>query len=212
MVKAQRRMLKARPKYSLSNRKPARVPLRARIKGAIAPTGKELKYVDTVISQKADSTGALTPLNLIAVGDDNTTRDGRQVTIKSVQLKLNATEEVSTTVPQICRAMVVWDNAVNGVGPNISDIISPQNSAGFAVVNNQQRFTVLMDRRFDHRGMHEAAYVLDFYKKLNHITQFNGTTAAIGSIQNGALYLLTIGDQIDATTVAGSVRVRFCDQ
>jgi len=206
----------------LRNRAP-----RAQIKGAIAAYGgqRELKYVDVAQATYAcDTTGSVTCLNLLAVGDDNTTRDGRQVTIKSVQLHGIVQPQDTTVGSNKCRVMLVWDNANNsGAIATIAQILAAAVGNAFPLVDNSNRFTILVDRTFALGPFADTAtqaYAgcptvenVEIYKKINQITQYSGTTAAIGSIQNGALLLVTIGT---ATATAGhnllaATRVRFTD-
>jgi len=206
----------------LRNRAP-----RAAIKGAIAPYGglRELKYNDLAqASYVCDTTGTVTCLNLLAVGDDNTTRDGRQVTIKSVQVHGILTPVDASTTHNKARVMLVWDNAVNsGSIATIAQILAASNGTGFPLVDNSNRFTILIDRTFSSGyfdstpGQSIAAsptvHDVEIYKKINQVTQYSGTTAAIGSIQNGALLMVTVGT---ANTGSGmnllaSTRVRFTD-
>jgi len=199
-----------------------------RVKGAIATYGgrRELKYVDTAnASYACDTTGSVTCLNLLAVGDDNTTRDGRQVTIKSVQLKGILRPQDGVVSNTLARVMLIWDNANNSAAavPAITDILVASNSKTFVNINNSQRFTVLVDQiyacgQIDTTAGQAIAGSLTaqpvaIYKKMNAVTQFSGTTATIGSIQNGALYLVTLGDQgvNDAYNLSCAVRVRFTD-
>lgn len=200
---------------------------RNRIKGPIRPNrGKELKFVDTTLTNLGiDTTGTVTALNLTAVGDDNTTRDGRQVTIKSVQLKgLISPADGTVAGPNRCRIMLVWDNAVNsGTIATIAQILTSATSVAFPLVDNAQRFTILWDMPY-YCGVNDTAATLavsdrggqlvDYYRKLNNITQYSGTTAAIGSIQNGGLLLVTVGNQAAANgyILNGQARVRFVDQ
>jgi len=199
-----------------------------RIKGAIQLYGgrQELKYVDTAISQEFDATaGVLTPINLLAVGDDNTSRDGRQVTIKSVQLALSVTRQVGFANEDL-RVMLVWDNAVNsGAAPTIMGTILDNSTVTtpascFPKVDNAQRFTILYDSKVQVGPISATATQAfsantvarwDAYKKINQVTQYSGTTAAIGSIQNGGLYLITLGSLATGSTCVGGVRVRFTD-
>lgn len=203
-----------------------------RIKGAIKPAGRpELKYVDTALTAGTHiygTTGLATPINLLAVGDDNNTRDGREVCIKSVQIKgvirpLFASSAVS--YPTRCRTMLVWDNANNSTATSSANLtaalLTAVNSYSFPLVNNQQRFTILWDSAQPMGYMDNDAYgsvgpgcqVVDFYKKLNVSTQYSGTTAVIESIQNGALWFVTLGDTADANAPVfyGNARVRFTD-
>jgi len=199
-----------------------------RIKGAIAPFGgrKELKYVDLVAATYvADTTGTVTALNLIAVGDDNTSRDGRQATIKSVQVRGYIRPVDGITSFGKCRLMLVWDNAVNsGAIATIAQILSASTATTFPLIDNAQRFTVLVDMPLVLGGYDGQTATLtlaatptihniEIYKRINAVTQYSGTTAAIGSIQNGGLLMVTIGDQ--AAGAGGlfnlATRVRFTD-
>lgn len=206
----------------LRNRAP-----RAQIKGAIAPYGgqRELKYVDVAQATYAcDQTGSVTALNLLAVGDDNNTRDGRQVTIKSVQVHGIISPVDATTAPNKWRVMLVWDNAANsGAIATIAQILSAATGTAFPLVDNSNRFTILVDRTgviggFDTTAtqayaMSPTVCEIEIYKKINQVTQYSGTTAAIGSIQNGALLMVTIGSAAAAVgaTLIASTRVRFTD-
>jgi len=197
----------------------------ARVKGAIAPAGKELKYNDLVdANYAADTTGSITCLNLIATGDDNNTRDGRQVTIKSVQIRGIVTPVDTTTLPTNARVLLVWDNAPNGAAATIAQILTAVNSQSFPLVNNQNRFTILRDMQFPVGGMSDTAtqtytmsptvHSVEAYMKIGQITQYSGTTANISSVQNGALWMVTVGDQV-ANAGANfrlATRVRFVDE
>jgi len=198
-----------------------------RIKGAIMGARQELKYLDTAISQELSSTGVVTPLNLIAVGDDNTSRDGRQICIKSVQVHLRITKFATTSNEKV-RVMLVWDNAVNGgavpaAQGTILDNATIANPAdNFPKVDNANRFTILADRLvalgpFSTTATQAIATDLnlsvDLYKRMNSVVQYAGTTAAIASIQNGGLYLVTCG-QLTAgacSALQGGARIRFTD-
>lgn len=209
-----------------------RAPKRASVKGPILPrAGEELKYVDTVLqssTQLYDTTGLATPLNLIAVGDDNTTRDGRQVMIKSVQVKGIIDPIDGIVAATLCRTMLVWDNANNSASTSsaalIAAVLTSANSGAFPLVDNANRFTILWDSYFSMPVLDNQATValsggqttktVDYYRRINQVSQYSGTTAAIGSIQNGALWLITIGDTAagNGAVFNGQVRVRFTDQ
>jgi len=193
-----------------------------RIKGAITASAQELKYVDTAISQFCLAAGGVvTPINLLAVGDDNTTRDGRQACFKSVQLKLRVFNAVGGAA-QKARVMLVWDNAVNsGAVPTMTTILTADSDAGFPNIDNAQRFTILFDSAYalgpnvttaTQAQADSVIYDCSFYKRLNCVTQYSGTTAAIGSVQNGALYLVTTGSAGSGATCVGATRCRFTDQ
>jgi len=221
------RMLRYTPSAPLAGSYRSRNRAPKYIKGAIAPFGgrQELKYVDVAeASYACSTTGSVTCLNLLAVGDDNTTRDGRQVCIKSVQLRGIVNPASPACNVTNARVMLVWDNAANsGTIATIAMILAASTSNSFPLIDNAQRFTVLMDRTFaigqvsntatQSYAWGPATYNIDFYKKMNSVTQYSGTTAAIGSIQNGALLLVTIGDQVAGVAAVAKIasRVRFTD-
>lgn len=192
-----------------------------KIKGPVPFTGKELKFVDVAASTVvSDTTGSITLLNGIGTGDDFNTRDGRQIIMKSVKVRgfhdLNA-----DTVAHLSRLLIVWDNAPNGALPAIIDILAASTALAETNVNNQQRFTILGDWQSAFSGTiaaqsSMAGFDTSFlrYVKLNHITQYLNTGNTITSIQNGALYLVTIGNQAagaNAAQVFFNTRVRYVE-
>lgn len=210
-----------------------RYPRRARyVKGAIASFGgrRELKYVDTVLQSNTalyDTTGLAVPVNLLAVGDDNTSRDGRQVTLKSVQVQGQISPLDAATIGTKCRTMLVWDNANNSASTSsaqlIAALLTSANSCAFPLVDNQNRFTILWDSQKSLGYFNAAAttsvsaspgsHDIKYYRKLNSVTQYSGTTAAIGSIQNGSLWFVTVGDVAAGAggVFNGQIRVRYVD-
>lgn len=215
-------MAKYAKKPSLKKRQSKR---HSRIKGSIKPR-EELKFVDTVITATASSAnytaaGVVTLLNGIAQGDDYSARDGRQATMKSVALKTTVYYIANGTTPGAARTMLVWDNAANGALAAVTDILASASAASFPNINNAQRFTILRDYVVELGGLSitatqtysqaPAVQKVDLYVPLDDVTQFLGTGATIASIQNGALLLLTIGDNQAAQNSQMVARVRFAD-
>lgn len=176
-----------------------------RIKGSIGRRN-ELKYVDTAsATYVGDTTGTVTLINGVAVGDDNTTRDGRQITLKSVQVRGSFQNVDATSGASMCRLLLVWDNAANGSLATITQILSASTSNSFPNVDNSNRFTILSDTQYvvgpyvntatQAIAPSPGVAAVNIYKKLNSITQYSSTTSDIASIQNGALLMVTIGDQ-----------------
>ena len=198
-----------------------RAPL---IKGPIRRRTQELKFVDLAVSNYAcDTAGSVTALNLVAVGDDYNSRDGRQVTIKSVQLRGLILPQDQNTLNTFARVMLVWDNAANGTLATIAQILTAATSNSFPLVDNAHRFTVLMDRSFAVGRNQDTAtqaysnspnvHTLEFYRKMDSVAQYSGTAANIASVQNGALLLVTIGNSGagQGANFEAATRVRFTD-
>lgn len=187
----------------------------------------ELKYNDIAATVYAcDSTGSVTALNLTAVGDDNTTRDGRQICNRSIHIRGLIRPQDDTTVHSLARVMLVWDSQPNsGTIAAVTDILVTANGSSFTNLNNRERFTILRDAQFPMGKVDTTAtqaiacsptvHDLSWFVNLKDIkTTYSGTTAAIGSVATGALLLLTIGS---AAAGAGadavlSTRLRFSDR
>lgn len=188
------------------------------VKGPVQPR-RALKYVDTAgLFLAYDTTGTITLLNGIAEGDDNTTRNSRSSIMKSVAIRGEASIPL-TGLPQKYRTLLVWDNAVNGALPTIATIMQTVNSFGFANIDYEKRYTILYDST-NVLGIYTAALAdqvnkdVEAHVELNSITEFNGTGATIASIQNGAIYLVTLGSLGAGATAASlsvNCRVRFLE-
>lgn len=194
-----------------------------RVKGAIKVT-QELKYVDTTLDNKAfNTTGSVSILNLLAVGDDNTQRDGRQVCIKSVQILGQSIPEDASKANNLARCMLVWDNAINGTIAGVGDILDSVTANSFPKINNANRFTILWDWKRASGAIDTTAtqtysispgtFLVEKYLKMNNIAQYSDTSALAASMQNGALYFVTVGTQAvgSADLFYGKARVRFTD-
>lgn len=115
--------------------------------------------------------------------------------------------------------------------PKVSDIISSSSNLSYDVKNNDQvrRFYFIMDKVYNIGGVRtdlttrkfilsegRQSFLLEKYIKCNLETIFNSsTTADISSINSGAIYLMTIGNNASITNgnpVANlDIRIRFVD-
>lgn len=198
------------------------IPIKGRIKPKI-----EMHYIDLAqTSYGADTTGTVTALNLSAEGTDNVSRLGRKVITSSVAVKGFAMVPPNGVLdtPQQARVLLVWDNAAAGALPAITDILTAVNSTSFLNVNNVARFTILHDQvyslginfEFATESVADRTIIpIDITLRVNSPTQYDGTAAAITSIQNGSLLLITTGSQANAVGSSAvavlSTRVTFTD-
>jgi len=187
----------------------------------------ELKYVDVAASNyAADTTGTVTCLNLTAVGDDNTTRDGRQICNRSIHIQGHLAPTDTTTTDCFSRMLIVWDAQPNsGTIAAITDILTSSTSLAFTNLNNRERFTILRDCRYAQGAQNNTAtqaysngsnnYVINEFINLKDIkTTYSGTTAVIGSVATGALLMVTIGNVAanNGGTFFVNTRLRFTDR
>lgn len=195
------------------------------VSGYPGRSSKEHKYVDVASGNyNADTTGTVTLLNGVAQGDDNNQRQGRQVNFTSVSIKGMLQTESQATSPCFCRLIVVWDGATNGAAPLITDLLVASTSLSHNNLNNRARFKILLDEQYALGGLITTAtqtyaesptiYTINRYVKLPKCLQTNlGTSAAVTSIQSGAIWMFTIGNVASATggTFTVATRCRFLD-
>lgn len=188
----------------------------------------ELKYTDIASAvYAADTTGTVTALNLTAVGDDNTSRDGRQICNRSIHIQgLVFPIDTVLTSPSLARILIVWDNQPNsGTIAAMTDILVSSTSISSTNLNNRERFTILRDCRYALGGHDNTAtqamsdgtntHILNEFVNLKDVkTTYSGTTATIGSVATGALLMVTIGSASagNGAGVICTTRLRFTDR
>jgi len=196
-----------------------------RFAGIQRSKGPEQKFVD--VQQNgyvADTTGTVTLLNGVAQGLDYNNRIGRKMEFTSVHVKGVLLPVDSSTAPTHCRLMVVWDSDSDGTTPTITDILAQSTSTSFANLNNRNRFRTILNEEYAIGGVSTVAtqsyagsptvHAIDRYIQLPKLETINqGTDATAASIQQGALWMITIG-----TNAAGnggffivSTRARYTD-
>jgi len=228
-VKAIRYVKRTRPGTFRGRRVGPRAPLATR--GFYGNTfgtrrdTKERKVIDVAKTTVAcDTTGAVTALNLVAVGTDFTDRIGRKITMKSIQLRALLVPQDSTVVDGLARVILVYDAQSNGAAlPAITDILTAATSLSSLNLNNRDRFKVLMDKQFAMGNQDLTAgqavagspsiHQFKKFKRCNLQVIFNTTTAVIAAISSGSLLLVTIGSAAAAagTNCVFTSRVRFVD-
>ena len=185
----------------------------------------ELKWADTAIATyAADTTGTITLLNAIAIGDDYNARTSRKTYVTSVHLEGCFLPYDTTTTATLGRVLLVWDKAPNSVAPSITDIITTVDSCSQYSMLYRGRFRVLYDRQLtlgsadlvtagEKVASGKNIIPLRVTKKIKAKTVYNGSAATIGSISQGALWLVTLGDQVltNSGVLRCSTRVRFTD-
>lgn len=181
----------------------------------------ELNAVDLPFATYVlNSTGSVTPLNLVRAGSTYVNRTGRRIEMKSIRItgQITPVPRTSTTQDDYVRVIIFYDRQTNGAVPLVADVLSTTDQAAAntttsysgANLNNRDRFQILMDYRCELPGYTNTAgaistpgfqdqtkeFTIDRYIKLKgQITQFkaDSSPAVIGDIATGGLFLLTLG-------------------
>jgi len=185
-------------------------------------SGQENNYVDLARAQyQCDTTGSVTLLNTVAQGTSVNQRVGKKWVMKSLQMR-GFVQNGSTAVSNWASYMIVYDKKPTGSLPAVTDILVTANSQAFNNDNNTDRFRIV--RRWDNylAGSTLAASAggdtgaeADAYVKLNlPVVNKAAGTGAIADIEEGALYLVTVGNTAAGTAAASldtGFRIRFRD-
>lgn len=182
---------------------------------------RETGYVDLAVASYAlDTTGSITLVATIAQGTTVNQRIGKKAMLKSIQCRgfMNAN---TTAITNDVAYILVYDRRPTGSLPAITDVLVAANATSFNNDNNTGRFKIL--KRVDTQlignsttpATGQEIHSEDWFLKVNRRIIFKAAgTGAIGDIEEGAIYLVTVGVVAAGTaaaTLTCSFRTRFVD-
>jgi len=184
----------------------------------------ESKFFDTALSFLVDTTPevpASGQLALIPQGDTESTRDGRQCTIESIQIRASLAFQPSTAAVAATHTDIylVLDTQCNGAAAAVADVFSGGTTIYKDMLNlsNSGRFRILKHFSHDYAATAGATTAynnivkqIEFFKKCNIPMQYNSTAGAITEIRSNNLFLIagSVAND-DLVTVTGNCRLRF---
>lgn len=196
-------------------------------KGLARAYAKEKGYVDTAVASypldSAGAAGSVTLLNTVAQGAGVTQRVGKKIVMKGLQCRGFLQANANTDTASVAY-MIVYDKRPTGANPTVADILVSASTTSMNNDANAGRFRIL--KRVDDiiigneaafANLHDytrkdATWWLDL--KSAPVVFKAAATGAIGDIEEGALYLVTVGDQSAGTSAAvltAAFRMRFLD-
>jgi len=190
---------------------------------------EELKICDTLGEINLLAGGEMYLMNGMPEGTAVNERVGRQITVKSIELR-GYFVCIASTTQRVIRVAVVYDRSPNGVMPTYTDIFRPQTGALLTNLslpvyppnlNNRARFDILYDCQHTTSGGSSSTTNTypspHFDIKIDAVlgTVYMGSGALIGSIQGGALYIV-FADSTEVVNprtfdVYWTTRVRYTD-
>lgn len=183
-------------------------------------------YLNTAVSLNYDTaphatTAKILLLNAIPQGSSVVSRVGKKVVLTSFQIR-GQSYPGATGVRNDCAWLLVYDKRPRGVLPTVTDILDTVSANSMNKDDNSGRFKIL--RREDFMLIGATATLTnslasrseDAWLSLKNLptTYMSVGDGTIGDIEEGALYLVTVGTNTNGTTAAildGNVRVRFRD-
>lgn len=168
----------------------------------------------------ATTTGTMTLLNSLSSGSDYTQRIGRKVMFKSIFIRGFLYPEDTATSNGLARIIIFYDKQTNSTTPANTDLLVQSTSISHLNLDNRERFKVLVDKQFilpafnTVQGLATTPKAVKIYKKVSLQTVYDDTTAGVGSISTGGIFMLTIGSNItgEGGIFSLSTRLRFSDQ
>jgi len=189
--------------------------------------GPEVKFFDTTHSFTCDTTGevpATGQLNLIPQGITESTRVGRKITIKSINMRLLVQPNTTVWIGSIVRLMLVQDTQCNGDAATYSGqdgVLETDTVQAFRNLENTHRFIVHKDWYFPLTpkagvvgAFNVEARTLTFNKKCHIPIDFDSsaTTGVLDTIRSNNLFLLARSSMDDdIVQVQGVTRLRYTD-
>jgi hypothetical protein len=160
---------------------------------------REMKYNTQNSETNMPVNGSInTMTQAIIVGDTADSRDGNQISVKNIDIKLSMFLNASVNIDFV-RFIVFVDQQSNGVYPTVGDILvaTDPNAVYTRSVVVTKRFKILRDKTFTLTtgGDNRAIF---YSKKLhlgNHTVTYGGTTSVESSNGRGAVYFLLCGDE-----------------
>lgn len=189
---------------------------------------KETGYIDVASTVYGlDTTGSVTLLNTVAQGSAVTQRVGKKIVMKGLQCR-GVMQNRTTAIQNDVAYMIVYDKRPNGSLPAITDILTAITSQAMNNDANAGRFSII--KRHDDVLLGNTSVTGAVANALTDFTAKNVDwwiplkgmpvvykalgTGAIADIEEGALYLVTVGDTASSTAAAQlnvSFRLRFLD-
>lgn len=177
---------------------------------------QEVNYVDLgSVVYPFDTTGSITLIAQIAQGASVNQRIGKRAYYKSLLIR-GIVYAGSTGTIADGAYLVVYDKRPTGALPAITDILTAISPHAFMNDNNTGRFEIIRRKDFNILGNSatpqtgQESVNVDEYIKLTRrpITFESAGTGAIGDIDSGALYFVTVGNLVAGTT-APALTARF---
>lgn len=169
----------------------------------------------------ADTSGGITCLSQISIGDNFNNRLGRQIFNKSVHIHGMLAPQSSISGPSYVRLLVLYDKQCRGSLPVMTDIFTTSTTMSSFNLNNQERFIILMDLKYVCGEVYHAigaysytntnnTHLIDYTVNTNDIkTTYTGTNSLIASVGTGGIFLITLGNKASTTGAQFTINARL---
>ncbi len=182
----------------------------------------ELKFIDNAVSTSTPvgGTSVVSPLSLVGEGDTDILRDGQEIYLHSVQIKLFMTQDTTPTSATEMKLMVILARKnVDGVLPVITDFLMSDDPASLKQIDGRGDFQVLFSQDYLFQppilaGNQQNLWI-NYYKKFKKPIKatYDSDQADITAAEKNHLFMVLMTNQPTASqpTWSGNTRVTFKD-
>lgn len=175
----------------------------------------EFKYLDTSMTLTPNTTGSISYLNLVPQGDGINSRDGAQFRNKSVELRFTLVNSATLSSFSNHRIIFGIHKNVNSTTLTPADVLQNLTPTSPRNYDNQKNVIVLKEWiESSVQGQENHSTIYKYHTDLDLITRYQSTAtaAALTGMEQGGLFIMTIGDQATNTpTFQATARIRFVD-
>lgn len=161
------------------------------------------------------TTGIVELLNGVAQGVTATTRIGRRICMRRVQISYTLNTGTTTVGSSSWRVIVVYDKQTNATALTAAQVMESDQIDSPYNLGNQRRFKILYDKTQSFGTQGPQTTVFKKSIKMKKYVEFNTNTAGnVGDITTGSLYLIVYQNGNFTTAGPNSVlytRVLFAD-
>lgn len=186
------------------------------------PEHIEFKALDVALNGTFSTTPVIACLNAPAPGAAMNQRVGREIMIRSIEVRLTATSDsgAAGALGGIWnRCIIFYDRQTNAAAPAVTDLLTAADCWAPRNLDNRHRFTILHDTRFFLSPVTPALdtlhHDLSWYRRMHHPTTYNAVGGGtVADITSGGLFLLIFGTEAPASNPpisAGYARIRYTD-
>jgi len=223
MERSQKKRKTAGKKTSATMRYPPMRPPGIRAAGTHSSQNRreagEVGFVDVAFATYACtvSAGTVTMLNVVPVGAGIQQRVGKKIMLKSIQLRGELVNKTSATTNDVAYC-IVYDKKPGAAAPAITDIFNTDSVHSFNNTENSDRFRIL--RRVDAtlvggdttgRVANTILQVDEYISLKGYTTTYKSNsstgTGAVGDVSEGALWLVTLGNNVAAGNLNANLNV-----
>lgn len=160
-------------------------------------------------------TPAITQLTNIAIGDTTNTRDGSSLKLVSLMFNYTLISSASAVSSHV-RVLLVHDRQTNEaiyvIGDLLQDTSANDNIVSPRNLDNSHRFQVLYDRVHNLSVGGNSTKSYKFFKKLQLKIRYDNAAAAITSLTQSSLSLVTMTNEpTNVPVITHHIRLRYVD-